>query len=214
MNTQNRERKNNMIHLRFKEKRSLREISEIYHISRERVRQIIGNTGTGIISERQKEIVKNNPTLTNRELSKMMKISPQGVTQYRKGIRHAVERNCSVGIGYKYEEFVSKKFIEMGIENKLMPNHSPFDMLLNNGLKIEIKYRSRPHKDSSGYLRYAVTKSKRKIMPDFYVIVIKEDLYIIPMDFCGSEISIPVEPIYNRSNKWESVKNNFSLLSK
>lgn len=216
MNTQNRERKNNMIHLRFKEKRSLREISEIYHISRERVRQIIGNTGTGIITKRRRKEILEDITSTNKELAEKLHLTINYISHYRKGIRHQVELNSPIGKGFMCEEWVSKKLTEHEISHTLLPNSSAYDILLSNGIKIDVKCREHPHKDSQGYWRYTVDKRKKKTMPDFYAIVIKEDIYFVPQNFCGCCISIPAESthIRNRRNKWEQLKNNFSLLSK
>lgn len=206
-------RKKEMEYLRFDKLLTLAQIGEIYGISRERVRQLIGNTGKDFIGKIRKQQVFELPNLTNNELAEKLNLSYETVCKYRSGTRHAIEKNCNCYVGAQAEEIVSKKLIKHKIPNKLMPANHPFDILLDNGIKIDVKSR-KPVPDAKGIFHYQIdkNKTKNKPQPDFYALVINNDVYFIPGSFGGSCIAIPVTPVYITGKKWNIFKNNFDSL--
>lgn len=190
---------------------TLEQIAELYGISRERVRQILGNTGRGFIRRKREKEIQEHSNLTNREICEKIGV-PRGSLFYygRSSSRHALEPGSLCAQGAEAETIVSKKLMEHGIGNKLMPHHHPFDILLDNGLHIDVKFRNSSN-NKSNYPNYHVNPKKTEII-DYYAILLpnKEDVYIIPYNLSGTIISITKYP--KRKNKWDFYKNNFDIL--
>jgi hypothetical protein len=134
--------------LRFTENWTLQEIATKYGISRERVRQMVGNSGAGYRQRKIKAYVVNNKDKTNREISLELGVTKGYLGRYRHDHRHAIDGG-NLEMGARWEEIVSKILIDHGINNTLMPHHHEFDILLENGKRVDVKAASRTMKPPS-----------------------------------------------------------------
>lgn len=144
-------RRTEMLSLRQSKKWTLQKIADKYGISRERVRQIIGNSGPkydGILVSkynskysflRDKNWQRRNADKTNKEISIELGVPQATISRFRGKIRHSVEPDSLVGVGAYWEEWVSDHLRKMGIQNELMPFKHPFDILAAGYIRIDVK---------------------------------------------------------------------------
>lgn len=221
-------RKDEMKRLRFEEFKTLQEIADIYNLSRERVRQIVGNTGSFVSDKRSREkteFVMASKDMTHSQLIQALKNkfgTPKTNAIHLRGkFRHAVESNSWAWHGAKHEDLVSKKLNSLGIENKQMPHGHPFDILLANGKKIDVKASTtkRVTSPSQKHTMYSfsVRKNKKRDYCDFFIcyIVPEKVFFVIPCE----EVSATAGNLYitypqpARSwAKWHEYEDRFDLL--
>lgn len=195
LSPENQARREEMRRLRFEEKWPIRKIGEHYGISRERVRQIIGNSGAkcggfnyrpALGDDQDLEWVQKTLGKTNAELATELGLSEITIGRYRHMYRHAVEPGCALGVGAKLEEWVSDRLWRKGIANKLMPVNHPFDILAGGNIRIDVKSTSSirvPSNDRMVNPQYSFrVRKNRRDKADFYVLVIAEteDVFIVP----------------------------------
>ena len=180
-------RNKEMLRLRNKKQMSLQEIASIYGITRERVRQIIGNTGRDIQkykTERRNRSIREATQKTNNQLAEETGLPAWIITKARGGTHHAVEPDSLIGRGQEAEHFVADKLSELGIANELMPLKRPFDILVRGELRIDVKHARGTVKTSPKIKspQYCFRDNKKGGGCDFFVCVIWEtkDCYIIP----------------------------------
>ena len=195
MATNYSKRKEDIIKLRFVNGWTLQRIGEKYGISRERVRQITGNTGH--IAKKNHDILKDEEflektaNLTNDELSNILDVPYHVVSEFRSGIRHAIANGDSgPGKAAKIEELISEQLRAKGIKNELMPFSSEFDILALDIVRIDVKAAFKPlnisSSDSYKYRNplwsFTIKDAKKKKDTDFYICVIvpNKDIFIIP----------------------------------
>lgn len=205
----------------FAEGKTKEEIGKIYGISRERVRQIIGN-GLSIAKKVRHEKIKAQAaqlaeTYTASEAAEILNISVGLLWEIAPGNRFKISDenpNSSVAKGDKWENIISEKLNLMGMENELMPHHHPFDILVKERVRIDVKSRHSFTTDSKGYQGY--TFNIRKVdNADFVILVITETetYFIIPLSKKTSHsIRIQVDP--KRSSKYEQYRNNWNLIER
>lgn len=200
---------------------TLQAIADKYGISRERVRQIIGNTSfTATFSKTRKNwaIYEENKNESNSALSKMMGISKHRVSSiFRRyePIRHKLDLG-DVKKGYETENIVSQKLLSLGIKNTLMPNFHPFDMLLDNGLKVDVK-SSNPISCSVKTSQYSfrTRKYEKGNYCDFFILYLIDvkEFFVVPDSVAGGIIRFAFpEAIHGRKSKWLQYHNRFDLL--
>lgn len=159
------DRNDEMRALRYQHGWKLQAIADKYGISRERVRQIIGNTGfinqqddaTARWAKRERRAARKaekkqrlldeirspeNTHRTNTELAEMLGVRAQIIADNRADLWHVVEPNSWVGVGQEWETWVSNRLTTLGIGHRMMPPSHPFDILLDNGLAIDVKSTS------------------------------------------------------------------------
>lgn len=186
-----------MRRMRFDGLKTLEEIGNEFGLTRERVRQILGNDGFSIVRKRRKETekyIESQTNKTNDELAAELETTYAMVSLSRGGTRHAVKPETSTERGYKGEEIVSAKMTELGIEHEMMPNNHPFDILVFGNLRIDVKtchnrptYPSLIGKAKSPRLTFKAPRNKRNDL-DFYILLAMEtgDMFIVPVD-CAPE---------------------------
>jgi transcriptional regulator with XRE-family HTH domain len=210
-----------MYRLRYISKWTLQEIADKYNISRERVRQLIGNSGAGYKPERIKSEVQSHPELTNEELAARTGYSESTIGTLRNGERHAIKENTLMGLGTKAEETVSTKLAREGIGNKLMPHHHSFDILLSNGKRVDVKSRinksippSAKHRQITAQWKFDCRKSKKGDYADFFILYLWEtgDFFIVPNEAVGTCLIAFAWPATHRASKWHQYHNRFDLL--
>lgn len=188
-----------MRELRFERKLSLQAIGDMYGVSRERVRQLIGNSGKrygGFNSQhedakKRRVAIRSYPHLTNAELSAELKISVQTIVKHRSNTRHAIDsNNLATMVGIQYEELASTVLTEEGMPNKLMPFLHPFDILTDLGVRIDVKGATRtinntPSRKKRGGLlspmwRFQI-RTNVKVACDFFLCCIPSgEIFVIP----------------------------------
>jgi predicted DNA-binding protein YlxM (UPF0122 family) len=180
-------RKAEMERMRFEELMTLQEIGDEFDLSKERVRQIIGNTGYIISKSRNKQIAKS--TKTNTELAEKYGLSPGYISQLR-DCHHDVDGG-TVEKAVNAERYVSKELNKHNIPNKLMQNRSPFDILALDNVKIDVKSAFSKTKTNSNMKspqwKFCVHTDRRGKCCDLFVCVIwdTKDCFIIPFDEVG-----------------------------
>ena len=189
------ERRQDMINLRYVLGWTLQKIAERYGLSRERVRQIIGNSGHIAIKTtdrlKDEEFLQQTANLTNEELAKMLGLSMNTVSQYRGDIRHAIKEGDHPAYrGAIIEDRVSEILNKKGIQNELMPFRNGFDILALDIVRIDVKsaYKNWDPPSSnfvSPLWRFKIQGNAIKRRgTDFYAcfIVPTEEIFIIPSD--------------------------------
>lgn len=198
-----------MRRMRFEDNSTLQEIADKYGISRERVRQLIGNSGR-VAWDKMHRVHAENKHLGNSVLAKLMGLATRSVYHYRNGERHDIEGGM-FQIGSENEILVSNKLSSLGIGNKLMPHHHPFDILLNNGIRVDVKSSS---KTLSGLYKFQIKKVTRGEYADFFILVPTntKDMFVVPGNKApdyGIFISWPPK---NSRSKYAQYLNRFDLL--
>lgn len=208
-----------MSRMRHEKLMSLQEIANQFGITHERVRQIIGNTGKEILKMRKTKrdaSLRNATWKTNAQLVAETGLSEWVISNARKGTHHAVEPNSMIGRGQEAEHYVSNKLNELDIENDLMPIGHSFDILIKNGLRIDVKHarktvKTRPTIRSPQY-HFADKKNGKDC--DYFVCVIWEtkDCYIIPAHLMKAHLYICLPSLRPELAKYSQYLNAWELL--
>lgn len=194
---------------------TLQEIADMYGITRERVRQIIGAKKREINPKH--EFIKSNPGLTNRELAELTDFRTQTIMRVRRGQRHAIDGGPSEK-GTTVEDMVSSRLAEMGIKHRLMPHNDIYDIELENGKTIDVKstYKISYPPSSIGYPFYRFraykigVEDKKKYCQYFiFVVVPTGEMYIIPREEVGVENRITTG---GYRTKWDKYLENWEQL--
>jgi transcriptional regulator with XRE-family HTH domain len=229
MDKQEREqRKKAMENLRYNERMSYQQIADIFGLSRERIRQIIGSSGRasgGFNYSAPKNtlmntfgFVENTLHLTNRELGEVLGVSKNTAGNLRKGMRHRVEPGSAIEKGIRVEEWVSKKLTDLGFENKLFPCGYPYDILVNGELRIDVKSAYKKGYTTPEYYgwKYYIKNTVRKGEADFVVCVIvpTEETFVIPRSAMPPKAShiIIFWPTIEYTTKWGKYFEAWDLL--
>lgn len=191
MNADHAARKEDMRELRLTHGWTLQRIADKYSISRERVRQVIGNTGT--ISFRNSAVFKDDlfledtKHLTNDELCELLNVNYVTVSRQRGGIRHAVKGNGNVRKAFESEELASAWLKAKGINNELMAFRHPFDILALDRVRIDVKVAygsciSPSQHNISPTWTFHVENGNKRDDTDFYLCIIAptEEIFVIP----------------------------------
>jgi Sigma-70, region 4 len=205
-----------MERLRFVENWSNTEIGKKFGISRERVRQLIGNTGYGYIPRKQAKLILSRPDLTNTQLAEELSVSVGTIIKYRGHQRHAIEKG-KLEIGIRYEIIVSDRLKQEGIDHKLMPHHHPFDILLGNGKRIDVKsatHKVSPKSQNYSFYTIRINKKERGHYADFFIIyIVPENMFlVIPFDDTPEDYLRFFYPKKRRKSKFLVFKDRFDLL--
>jgi hypothetical protein len=214
--------------LRFKDGLSLQAIGERYGASRERVRQKLaeagGTGGREFIMGYMTKNLKANPDQTTTQAIASFEPGQHGVGVMRKkmsSIHHKVKRDGSANWrGHEAEEYISDKLNHMGIQNELMPLHSPYDIKLSSGVKVEIKSAFTDFEPGKGQkstvYKFRVSKNTRGNYFDFLICYIQPtgDFFVIPGDKIGKIESLYITwPASKQgAGKWHEFHNRFDLL--
>lgn len=213
-----------LLDLRHNKGMSLKEIGDLYGASRERVRQKIGNTGREFLANffSKKPIFTNEEMTTGEAIKFNHKRQKSRVANSMRRIHHAVEGEGSQFLGNEAERIVSEKLLHLGIPNTMMALHHPFDILLNNGIRVDVKTskctaKTSPSQKSTMY-RFGVKKDMRGDYCDFFICLIygTEDFFVLPNREINNVYNIYISWPIPRSNwsKWHKYHNRFDLLKK
>jgi hypothetical protein len=171
---------------------TLQEIGDKFDLSRERVRQIIGNTGRHIVTDYKRDIIRENPDVPTRILAEQTGISPVVIARYSRGIRRPLaESATNVWIGEQGEVWINDHLNSLGLDSRLTNNrHNHYDLVVND-YKIDVKTTTKPWsppslegKSISPSWRFSVKCGNGRLPVDFYICVIdheqNKDVFVIP----------------------------------
>lgn len=209
-----------MRRLRFQELLTTTEIGLLQNppISRERVRQLIGNTGRGFVTARKKKIWAQNKDKTNRELLEALGFSSTtSLYRYREGERHDIVGG-GIKINADHVNYVSNLLKLKGIEHELTKARHPYDLHLENGLRVEVLSASPMSHIFPGLNMYNFN-TRQEIKGrfcDYFACVTTDTLnvFIVParLTRLTSPIRFCFPKDYGRISKWLQYHNRFDLL--
>jgi len=121
-------------------------------------------------------------------------------------------KNCETSLGRLYEEKSMKVLEDMGYTIQRMKVGYPFDLLINNKIKIDVK-TSRPHM-CNGSRVHMIGINKKYAVCDLYLVYALDELdnieriFIVPgYELKIVSMSFGKESIYNiYINKWDLIK--------
>lgn len=221
---QRNKRKTDMINLRDDKLYTLQQIADIYNISRERIRQIIGNTGRDFVTRKTEALLKSVDLtkLTTLQISEL----PGNSTLWKK--EGAKVRHLTATEGVEFEYYANEILNSQGIKNKLMPSACPFDILAHNEIKIDVKHTdcdisNAPSQTKVIYPCYSIGHLKGGNDCDFFFIFIPDKrefigyaTFIIPSALVpktkDTRIRIPWPRMTKKISKWHKYLNRFDLL--
>lgn len=200
--------------------KSLQEIADVYSISRERVRQIIGNTGKSFLrtfAVAKLKSVEYSFDTTRDDIKNNIKRFKGMFLKKLATVPHKTKT-----MGQDAEIIVSEKLRDLGFENSLMRSGYSFDILLDNGIKVDVKasykkgYTSK--KQISGMYAFKVRKDKKGDYCDYFICYIPDHniFFVIPNNKVNyiNALYIPW-PITSRNwTPWAEYKDRFDLLKK
>ena len=114
--------------------------------------------------------------------------------------------------GKTYEQITFEKLICMGYEAERMPQNFPYDILVENSLKIDVKV-SCLYKGKSGNF-YTFNLEKPYSTCDIYILYCKNDfkddeVIILPSKYVSNNTQISIGELkskyYEFKNKWEYI---------
>lgn len=202
-----------------KQGKSLKEIGDIYGVTRERVRQIIGNTGA-VMREIFESTYKANEDKTRHE-------AVLGIKRYKGSMLKAmgqVWHPASGGVlklGLDAEKRVSEKLTSLGIRHSLTPTRCSYDISIGDK-KIEVKacfksgFTSKKQKRPS--YRFHVRKGIKGDYCDYFIFYIEDtgNFFVVPNSEVNNVETVYIsDPPSERAwSKWHDFKNRFDLLEK
>lgn len=219
------DRKMLMEWMRFDFGWTLQEIGDKFGISRERVRQILGNTGS-IVKQHRIDTALSSPHKTNGELADEIGISTERIASYRAGTHYKMENEQSgARVGQVAEELVAAKLESRGLSSKLMPLGHSFDILVENRLKIDVKCAhsgrippSLRGKAKNPRYHFRIRKHPDRAAIDFYILVIhdeRDNMFVVPFDafpMPKSDLTMSWPTARPTLGKYQKYHNRFDLL--
>lgn len=162
----------------------MEEIAQRFDITRERVRQIVGNVdNVNFATIRKTAKARQLPELTNEELANKLGVTETTVSKYRSGMRHAVKRGkSSVYVHYQAEEKAIELLEKRGFVVQAQPIKEKFNLLVNRWAKVQVVVASNPNDPPSSNLispqwKFAVREGDWDFM---FCITGEDDVFIIP----------------------------------
>jgi hypothetical protein len=200
---------------------TLQEIGDYFGASAQRICVLLGKTGyIGINAKTRNaiKVAKDNPDKTYSEIANIAKVHYRTLAR-RMGGKHTVPRGGPLKVGEIGERLVSEKLFELGIENKLMPNSHPFDILVKNKIRVDVKYITKRRDWTGGSAKALVwiVRHKRNHADFFICVTPEKEIFIIPTNIVPSNINYIAfrYPEYYKTgvvSKYIQYKNRFDLL--
>jgi len=211
-------RNNEMRRMRYDKKLTLQEIANYFGVTRERVRQVVGNSAEirdQVIQEKH-EMVRSSTDLSNPEIQAVTGYCSVYISVLRSGTRHAVVKDSTVGFGQEVERYVADQLTQQGIECELMPVSHEYDILVNGCVRVDVKGTNSIHK-TSPKLKSPQYSFHTKLDKDcdFYVFVIwgTKDCFVVPADkakkfttFCWPTLRPTLHKYSKYLNAWDLLK--------
>lgn len=195
------------------------EIGRLFNnLSRERVRQLIGNTGRGFVTRRRKKIWEENKHKTNAELKDALGLSSAAAAcGYREGERHEV-KGGGWKVNYDHVNYVSNLLKSKGIEHQLTKAMSPYDIHLENGNRLCVLSASQlflPNIYSPLY-SFNTRQDVKGRFCDFFICVTSDTLNVFIIPAMKTRMNSPIRFCYPKDHgkisKWVQYHGRFDLL--
>jgi len=199
---------------------SLQEIGDKFGVSRERIRQIIGNTKgmRKFASDKLLDVFSVN--MTTGQASKISGLSYGHASHVIGKFRHVPSGNGSCFGGYNGENVVAEKLVRAGFDCVLQSLHENYDILVNNIIKIDVKTAyaarhslSRAKTQKSPYYTFNIRNNRDCI--DFYILYIvpTDDIFIVPAKVLPiRQILVSWPTLRPELGKVQKYRNRFDLL--
>lgn len=224
-------RKKKMLFLRETLGWTCQQIADEYEITRERVRQIIGNTGWCAVPDRlflpkkKKAIEKHekiyreqirvldNHDTTTRKIADVTGLSYNYVSQRRRCGRHVTESALS-NAGMIVEDEIAQELRKRGFPCHTMNYRAEFDIQLEDGRTVEVKSRLRKQKSPTcdSFYFFVLRRTGKTFVPDFYVLKIFDDTFIIPSEDLNGKSAIGFRWPTEKRTTWQKYHNRYDLL--
>lgn len=135
-----------------------------------------------------------------------------------RSVRKSADKIRQNDFGLENQNIVSKKLSGLGISNKQMPWRHTFDILLSNGIKVDVKSSSPGYyTTNSPMYTFPTKKGKKGNYCDFLVLVTDDskEFFVVPIKICKGIIRFCF-PITTRrggfQSRWIQYYNRFDLL--
>lgn len=210
--------------LRYKEGWPLQKIADAYGLSKERIRQIVGNTGNmanEIWRQNFKEVA-SDPFLTNQELAEMFNVSPSTVSNHREGWHIAGGKsNLTTNTNYVYR--IAQEMERMGLDVELMPLHHGHHILVAGKIKIAVRVSkgcippSQAGRLINPVYHFNLRNRIGKEPIDFYILITwaTNDVFVVPADAIPDgqgDIGMVWPTARPEIGKYQKYHNMFSLI--
>ena len=132
--------------------------------------------------------------------------------------RHAIDGGA-LQVGTQAENIVSEKLRRIGLSNTLMPHRHTFDILLDNGIKVDVK-SSNPMKTAktvSSQYTFRTKKYEKGRYCDFLILYLNDvnEFFVVPLNKCKGIIRFCFpEPDMGKKSMWLQYHNRFDLLER
>ena len=202
---------------------TLQKIGDRYNVSRERVRQIIGNTGNTSTNMRMEQISNEPPEMSNGEIAMKYKLGTATVSRYRARAWHAVDGDSALAVGNGWEAWANQEIIKHGHSAELQPLSTHYDILVDSSKKVDVKASqgnippSLQNIAKSPRYNFNIRKFEYRPPIDFYYLIAidTKDVFIIPY----GDLPMPKEQLIfhwpskrPKIGKYQKYHNRYDLL--
>lgn len=221
------ERNEQIRHQRYIEGMTLEEIGVIHGITRERVRQIVPDTGN-YRAQWTRDFIRDNPDVihVNRdEIKNLPGVKKEWSKIWGKTWHEPKD-------GYQKEHFLFVNRLkdmlrDIGIQSEIVPFAEPHDLLTKSGMKISVGYTNTdvsrcPSQNSTSYPTWAVPNlgadpTKYDYAVAFIPYAGDYTFFVIPSSEIGyrsrnSRIRIPFPQMGNKPSKWHKWHERIDLI--
>lgn len=226
---EDKERADVMVFLRTKMGWPLNRIGKKFGISRERVRQIVGNTGR-VESVEKNDLITDIKAAeygtTDAELATELGVPVSTISRHRAGMARRISNENSKGrIGQIWEEWTADMLTKMGMACQLMPPKNRGYDLLVNGFQVDVKVArsggispSLQGRMVNPAYSFGTNKIEGEEPIDFYCFIIaeSEDMFIVPYGAVPSgtiQVRFCWPTARPTMGKYQKYHNRFDLLT-
>lgn len=229
-----KKRHDEMLRLRVEDGWTLQAIGDVWDISRERVRQIIGPTTKMARAVKEKALMKTlrgNLDKTNDELAEITGLAVGTLTGYKSkyGLRNKIKKtNTGSYLGAIGEEKVIRQLANLGLPVTRKLFGDPYDIAVGE-VRIDVKRATKAQSSPScrcvsPLYRFNVKLGKkRRGATDFYVFLIDngdEDYFIVPSKDIPTTLNRAAfawpcanEKEWNKNINWRKYHNRWGYIA-
>jgi hypothetical protein len=176
------DRNKEMHRLRFEELLPLSQIGKKFGVTRERVRQILGNTGNGFIRRRHERQILSQPEKSTSMLAKDLGLNNHTIYNYRANTCY--KKSGNPGICDEQVNHISDKLYNLDIDHIKVCKKLHYHIVIYPNIKISVRVATKRWEAPS--LKFASPAYRFRVHGlenvDFIIFVIAktEDFFIVP----------------------------------